>query len=72
MVRRLPASFMNDFYVLDLETMHWIKALLVKDIPIERAEHKSLIFGNKLLILGGVNMNSFMNFDFSITNLDFI
>lgn len=65
-------SFMNDFYVLDLETMHWIKALFVKDIPIERAEHKSLIFGNKLLILGGVNMNSFMNFDFSITNLDFI
>ena len=65
-------SFMNDFYVLDLETMHWIKASFVKDIPIERAEHKSLIFGNKLLILGGVNMNSFMNFDFSITNLDFI
>lgn len=68
----IEKSFFNDFFVLDLETMNWTKGIFKKEVSIERAEHQSMVFGNKLLILGGVNINSFMNFDFSIINLDFI
>jgi hypothetical protein len=66
-------SIYNDYVVLDLETMNWIQAICKQDKPPSmRAEHQSFIFGNKLLILGGVNRSTFMDFDFAVTNLDFI
>jgi hypothetical protein len=66
-------SIYNDYMVLDLETMNWIQAISKQDkAPSMRAEHQSFIFGNKLLILGGVNRSTFMDFDFAVTNLDFI
>ena len=70
---RREDSFFNDYVVLDLETMNWIQAVCKQDnVPSTRAEHCSFIFGNKLLILGGVNRSNFMDFDFAVTNLDFI
>lgn len=67
-------SFYNDYYLIDLETMNWIRPKFADtdEISIDRAEHCSFINQTKLYIFGGVNISSFMNFDFEIVNLDFI
>lgn len=69
---KVNIGFYNDFYILDLETMNWIKPGFYKEIPFERSEHQSLIIGNRILVFGGVNAENLMNFDFEVMSLEFI
>lgn len=61
---------LNDFWVLDLEQLNWIKASFSPTVPYHRTDHSSVIYGDKLLILGGNNPTKFHYFDFCIVYLD--
>ena len=64
-------EFLNDFVILDLETLNWIKPTFKSEAPAARAEHQSEILGDKLLIFGGSNKRQVLNFDFTLVNLNF-
>ena len=64
-------EFYNDVFMLDLKTMDWIHPLFKDEIPLERAEHKSIAISDKLFILGGTTSDHFLNYDFTIINLNF-
>ena len=67
----LKNELYNDIVLLDMETMNWIHPKFQSDPPLQRSEHKSVIISSKLLIFGGTNGESLINFDFTIFNLDF-
>ena len=68
----LSSQFLNDFWILDLENMNWVNPTFLDSIPLNRAEHQSLVIGNKLIIFGGINGVNLLNFDFTFLNLDMI
>ena len=68
----LSSQFLNDFWILDLENMNWVNPTFLDSIPLNRAEHQSLVIGNKLIIFGGTNGVNLLNFDFTFLNLDMI
>ena len=61
---------LNDIIILDLETLDWIHPVTNNLIPPSRGEHLSTIIGNQLVIFGGSNAESLLNFDFMMINLD--
>lgn len=61
----------NDIFVLDLIAMTWIKTGYTSNIPKDRTEHKSVIYGDKLIIFGGINSFKYLPTDLCIFNLDF-
>jgi len=61
----------NDIILLDMENMCWIHTKFWGEKPLARSEHKAVVISNKLFIFGGVNNKNFINFDFTIFNLDF-
>ena len=61
----------NDIVLLDMENMCWIKTIFWGEKPQERSEHNAIVISNKLFVFGGVNNYNFINFDFTIFNLDF-
>jgi hypothetical protein len=61
---------LNDIVILDLETLDWIHPVTNNLVPPSRAEHFSTIIGNELVIFGGSNAESLLNFDFMMINLD--
>ena len=65
-------SIYNDIYLLDLETLDWIKPSFKGRPPIERSQHLSEIIGDELIIFGGISENGLLNFDFTILELDFL
>ena len=58
--------------ILDLENMNWVNPTFLDNIPLNRAEHQSLVIGNKIKIFGGINGVNLLNFDFKFLNLDMI
>lgn len=69
-------SFLNDFYILDLEYMQWF-VLYATDgfsrdnsLALARAEHDSVIFNNKLIIFGGSSGTHFIGSEFFQVHLD--
>jgi len=69
------SSALDDSFVLDLSNFGWVKIELYSNIPnfkvFSRYGHKSIIFSNKLIILGGVNNNNYIGSCLFIVNLDF-
>ena len=61
----------NDITLLDMENMCWIKTIFWGEKPVGRSEHNAVVISNKLFVFGGVNNFNFINFDFTIFNLDF-
>ena len=61
----------NDIVLLDMENMCWIHTKFWGEKPLHRSEHCAVVLSNKLFIFGGINNNKFINFDFTIFNLDF-
>ena len=61
---------LNDIIMLDLETLDWIHPVTNNLIPPARGEHLSTIIGNQLIIFGGSNAESLLNFDIMMINLD--
>ena len=61
----------NDIVLLDMENMCWIRTKFWGEKPQKRSEHNAVVISNKLFVFGGVNNVNFINFDFTIFNLDF-
>lgn len=68
-------SALDDTYVLDLTNFGWMKIILYSNLPdfkvFSRYGHKSTIFLDKLIILGGVNNSNYIGSSLFIVNLDF-
>ena len=66
---------LNDTYLFDLENFEWIKIILYSQLKefkvLNRCGHKSVIFANKLIIVGGMNNNNYLGSTLFIVNLDF-
>ena len=66
---------LNDTFLLNLENFEWMQVSLFSDlnnfvIP-GRYGHQSIVFIDKLIILGGMNNNSYLGCSLFIINLDF-
>ena len=66
---------LNDTFIFDLENFEWASIILYSQINdfkvLNRCGHQSVIFGNKLIILGGMNNNNYLGSSLLIINLDF-
>ena len=65
----------DDTFVLDLEFFEWFKVELYSQFDkfkvLSRCGHQSSIYGNKLIIFGGMNNNNYIGSTLFIVNLDF-
>ena len=65
----------DDTFVLDLEFFEWFKVELFSQFDkfkvLSRCGHQSSIYGNKLIIFGGMNNNNYIGSTLFIVNLDF-
>jgi len=68
-------SALNDTYVFDLENFDWLKVELYSELRgfkiLNRCGHQSVIYSNKLIIVGGMNNNNYLGSSLLIVNLDF-
>ena len=66
---------LNDTYILNLENFEWAKIILYSQLKefkiLNRCGHQSTIFGNKLIIIGGMNNNNYIGSSLLVINLDF-
>ena len=65
----------DDTFVLDLEFFEWFQVELYSQFDkfkvLSRCGHQSSIYGNKLIIFGGMNNNNYIGSTLFIVNLDF-
>jgi len=45
----------NDLYTLNLDTLTWTKPVVSGDIPCKRANHKAVVVGKNIYVIGGWN-----------------
>ena len=68
-------SALNDTYLLNLENFEWIEVTLFSDNNdfkvANRCGHQSIIYIDKLIILGGMNNDNYIGSNLFIINLDF-
>ena len=66
---------LNDTYLFDLENFEWLKVELysgMKDFKVlNRCGHQSMIYLDKLIIVGGMNNNNYLGSALMIINMDF-
>ena len=66
---------LNDTFIFDLENFEWMEVNLYFQLSrfkvLNRCAHKSIVFSNKLIILGGMNNNNYIGSVLFIINLDF-
>ena len=48
-------NFLNDLWLLNLESMTWINVIGIGETPSERYSFCSTIYGSRLVIFGGLN-----------------
>ena len=69
------SSALNDTYVFDLENFDWLKVELYSQLRgfkvLNRCGHQSVVYSNKLIIVGGMNNNNYLGSSLLIVNLDF-
>ena len=69
------SSALNDTYVFDLENFDWLKVELYSELKgfkvLNRCGHQSVVYSNKLIIVGGMNNNNYLGSSLMIVNLDF-
>ena len=63
-------SYYGDMTLLDLRIMNWIQPVFMKEKPIKRAQHLSIVIGEELIIFGGTTGNKLLNYDFTIVDLN--
>lgn len=61
---------LNDIWILDLENLCWIRALVNPSLFRDRTDHRSVIHGDKLILLGGNNSYRCLPMDICIIQLD--
>jgi hypothetical protein len=66
---------LNDTFLFDLENFEWLRVELysnIKDFKIlNRCGHQSMIYLDKLIIVGGMNNNNYLGSTLMIVNMDF-
>ena len=66
---------LNDTFVFDLENFDWLKVELYSGMKgfkvLNRCGHQSVIYLDKLIILGGMNNNNYLGSSLMIVNMDF-
>ena len=66
---------LNDTFLFDLENFEWLRVELysgIKDFKIlNRCGHQSMIYLDKLIIIGGMNNNNYLGSTLMIVNMDF-
>ena len=66
---------LNDTFVFDLENFEWMEVNLYFQLSrfkvLNRCAHQSIVFSNKLIILGVMNNNNYIGSGLFIVNLDF-
>ena len=66
---------LNDTYLFDLENFEWMKVELysgMKDFKVlNRCGHQSMIYLDKLIIIGGMKNNNYLGSSLMIINMDF-
>ena len=66
---------LNDTFAFDLENFEFIKVELYSNLNhfkiLNRCGHQSAIYGNKLIIFGGMNNHSYIGSALFVVNLDF-
>ena len=66
---------LNDTYLFDLENFEWLKVELysgMKDFKVlNRCGHQSMIYLDKLIIVGGMNNSNYLGSSLMIINMDF-
>jgi len=69
------SSALNDIYIFDLENLDWLKVELYSEIRefkvLNRCGHQSVIYSNKLITVGGLNNNNYLESSLLMVNLDF-
>ena len=68
-------SALNDTFLLNLENFEWMEVKLYSNNSnfniVSRCGHQSIIYSDKLIILGGMNNNNYLGSSLLIINLDF-
>ena len=68
-------SALNDTYLFNLENLEWVNVEIFSNNNdfkvLSRYGHQSIIFSDKLMILGGMNNNNYLGSALLIFNLDF-
>ena len=68
-------SALNDTFLLNLENFEWLEVKLYSNVSdfnvANRCGHQSIIYSDKLIILGGMNNNNYLGSSLLIINLDF-
>jgi len=68
-------SALNDTFLLNLENFEWMEVKLYSNINnfnvVSRCGHQSIIYADKLIIIGGMNNNNYLGSSLLIINLDF-
>jgi hypothetical protein len=66
---------LDDTFIFDLENFEWMGVTLYSQLNnfkvLHRCAHKSVVYSNKLIILGGMNNNNYIGSALLIVNLDF-
>ncbi len=66
---------LDDTYILSMKTFDWAEVKLYSNYSnftvYKRCGHSGVIYGNKLIIFGGLNANNFLGMSLMIINLDF-
>ena len=67
---------LNDTFILNLDNFNWMKIELYNNEISNfnvfcRCGHQSVIYSNKLIIIGGMNSNNYIGSSLFIVNLDF-
>ena len=66
---------LNDTFLFDLENFEWLRVELYSGIKefkvLNRCGHQSMIYLDKLIILGGMNNNNYLGSTLMIVNMDF-
>ena len=66
---------LNDTFIFDLENLEWMKVELYSQLNgfkvLNRCGHNSIIYSNKLIIVGGMNSHNYLGSSLLIINLDF-
>ena len=69
------SSALDDTFIFDLENFEWMQVTLYSQLSkfkvLHRCAHQSVIYSNKLIILGGMNNNNYIGSALLIVNLDF-
>lgn len=53
----------NDFFVLSLQNLEWLQVAIRGDAPLQRCNHISFVYNDKVCVFGGMNNRMYLGVD---------